>query len=138
MWVEADTNLSGGEALIRQVVQGRKFFRDEFGIDSRVLWLPDVFGYSGAVPQILKGCGCSGFATQKITWLITAVSQFPYTTFWWEGIDGSAIPAHIYYDYNSQTRPNAFSNVGTTACKKIPYDRSCLPLDGRWWWRTNA
>lgn len=107
MWVEADTNLSGGEALIRQVVHGRKFFQEEFGIDSRVLWLPDVFGYSGAVPQILKGCGCSGFATQKITWAYNGGEPFPYTTFWWEGIDGSAIPAHIYYDYNSQTRPNA-------------------------------
>ncbi len=107
MWVEADTNLAGGEALIRQVVLGRKFFRDEFGIDSRVLWLPDVFGYSGAVPQILKGCGCSGFATQKITWAYNGGEPFPSTTFWWEGIDGSAIPAHIYYEYNSQTRPNA-------------------------------
>lgn len=107
MWVEADTNLAGGEALIRQVVLGRKFFRDEFGIDSRVLWLPDVFGYSGALPQILKGCGCSGFATQKITWAYNGGESFPYTTFWWEGIDGSAIPAHIYYEYNSQTRPNA-------------------------------
>lgn len=107
MWVEADTNLAGGEALIRQVVLGRKFFRDEFGVDSRVLWLPDVFGYSGALPQILKGCGCSGFATQKITWAYNGGETFPYTTFWWEGIDGSAIPAHIYYDYNSQTRPNA-------------------------------
>lgn len=107
MWVEADTNLTGGEALIRQVVHGRKFFRDEFGIDSRVLWLPDVFGYSGAVPQILKGCGCSGFATQKITWAYNGGEPFPYTTFWWEGIDGSAIPAHIYYDYNSQTNPNS-------------------------------
>jgi alpha-mannosidase len=107
MWVEADTNLAGGEALIRQVVQGRKFFRDEFGIDSRVLWLPDVFGYSGAVPQILKGCGCSGFATQKITWAYNGGERFPYTTFWWEGIDGSAIPAHIYYDYNSRTNPDS-------------------------------
>jgi alpha-mannosidase len=107
MWVEADTNLAGGEALIRQVVLGRKFFRDEFDIDSRVLWLPDVFGYSGALPQILKGCGCSGFATQKITWAYNGGEPFPYTTFWWEGIDGSAIPAHIYYDYNSHTRPNA-------------------------------
>jgi alpha-mannosidase len=107
MWVEADTNLSGGEALIRQVVLGRKFFREEFGIDSRVLWLPDVFGYSGAVPQILKDCGCSGFATQKITWAYNGGERFPYTTFWWEGIDGSAIPAHIYYDYNSQTSPKA-------------------------------
>ncbi len=107
MWVEGDTNLAGGEALIRQVIYGRRFFKEEFGVDSRVLWLPDVFGYSGALPQILKGCGCVGFATQKITWAYNGGEPFPYNTFWWEGIDGSAIPAHIYTDYNSQTRPNA-------------------------------
>ena len=107
MWVEADTNVSGGEALIRQVMYGRQFFQDELGVDSRVLWLPDVFGYSGALPQILVGCGCSGFATQKITWAYNGGDPFPYNIFWWEGIDGSAIPAHIYTDYNSQTRPNA-------------------------------
>ena len=107
MWVEADTNVSGGEALIRQVMYGRQFFRDELGVDSRVLWLPDVFGYSGALPQILVGCGCNGFATQKITWAYNGGDPFPYNVFWWEGIDGSSIPAHIYTDYNSQTRPNA-------------------------------
>lgn len=106
MWVEADTNLSGGEALIRQVMYGQKFFREKFGVESKVLWLPDVFGYSGALPQILKGCGCVGFATQKITWAYNGGEKFPYNTFWWEGIDGSAIPAHIYTDYNSQTRPS--------------------------------
>ncbi|MBE0698863.1 MAG: alpha-mannosidase [Anaerolineaceae bacterium] len=107
MWVEADTNVSGGEALIRQVMYGRQYFQKEFGIDSRVLWLPDVFGYSGAMPQILKGCGVIGFSTQKITWAYNGGDPFPYNTFWWEGIDGSAIPAHIFFDYNSQLRPNA-------------------------------
>lgn len=105
MWVEADTNVSGGEALIRQVVYGRQFFQQELGVDSRVLWLPDVFGYSGAVPQILAGCGMIGFSTQKITWAYNGGETFPYNTFWWEGIDGTAIPAHIFFDYNSQTRP---------------------------------
>ncbi len=107
MWVEADTNISGGEALIRQVMQGRKFFREEFGIDSRVLWLPDVFGYSGALPQILAGCGLTGFATQKITWAYNGGDPFPYNIFWWEGIDGTAVPAHIFNDYNSEMRPAA-------------------------------
>ncbi len=105
MWVEADTNLSGGESLIRQILYGRAFFRDELGVDSRVLWLPDVFGYSGALPQILKGCGMIGFATQKITWAYNGGERFPYNVFWWEGIDGSAIPAHIFTDYNSEMRP---------------------------------
>lgn len=105
MWVEADTNLSGGESLIRQILYGRAFFRDELGVDSRVLWLPDVFGYSGALPQILKGSGMIGFATQKITWAYNGGERFPYNIFWWEGIDGSAIPAHIFTDYNSEMRP---------------------------------
>jgi alpha-mannosidase len=114
MWVEADTNVSGGESLIRQVLYGRKFFREELGSDSRVLWLPDVFGYSGALPQILRGCGMIGFSTQKITWAYGGGEPFPYNTFWWEGIDGTAIPAHIFTDYNSQTRPkNAFERWNT-------------------------
>ena len=92
MWVEADTNVAGGEALIRQVMYGRQFFKEEFGVDSRVLWLPDVFGYSGALPQILKGCGVIGFATQKITWAYNGGDPFPYNTFWWEGIDGIGHP----------------------------------------------
>ena len=107
MWVEADTNVTGGESLIRQVMYGQQFFKEELDFDSRVLWLPDVFGYSGALPQILKGCGVVGFTTQKITWAYNGGDPFPYNTFWWEGIDGSAIPAHIFTDYNSQVRPNS-------------------------------
>jgi len=118
MWVEADTNVSGGEALIRQVVYGRQFFRDELGTDSRVLWLPDVFGYSGAVPQILAGCGMIGFSTQKITWAYNGGEPFPYNTFWWEGIDGTAIPAHIFTDYNSQTRPRHIMERWKTRLQK--------------------
>ena len=107
MWVEADTNVSGGEALVRQVMYGKRYFEEELGVDSKVLWLPDVFGYSGALPQILVGCEMIGFTTQKITWAYGGGDPFPYNTFWWEGIDGTAIPAHIFTEYNSQTRPNA-------------------------------
>jgi alpha-mannosidase len=107
MWLEADTNLTGGESLIRQVMLWRRYFKQEFGVDSRILWLPDVFGYSGALPQILRGCGCVGFATQKITWNYNGGEPFPYNTFHWEGIDGTSIPAHIYTDYTSLTRPSA-------------------------------
>ena len=107
MWVEADTNLTSGESLIRQILVGKHFFQGEFGIDSKILWLPDVFGYSGSLPQILRGCGCTGFATQKITWAYHGGEAFPYNTFSWEGIDGTSIPAHIFTDYNSQTRPSA-------------------------------
>jgi len=107
MWVEADTNLTSGESLIRQIMYAKQFFKQEFSINTEVLWLPDVFGYSGALPQILVSCGCIGFATQKITWTYHGGEQFPYNTFLWEGIDGTAIPAHIFTDYNSETRPSS-------------------------------
>jgi alpha-mannosidase len=126
MWVEADTNLSGGESLIRQIINGKRFFREEFGIESTILWLPDVFGYSGALPQILNGCGCSGFTTQKITWAYHGGERFPYNTFLWEGIDGTSIPAHIFTDYNSQTRPSALLERWNTRLQSLGIDRMIL------------
>ncbi len=107
MWVEADTNITGGESLIRQIIFAKQFFRQEFSKDMEVMWLPDVFGYTGSLPQILLNCGCTSFATQKITWIYHGGDPFPYNTFMWEGIDGSAIPAHIFSDYNSHTRPGS-------------------------------
>ena len=68
MWVEADCNLSSGESLVRQVLVGKNFFKDEFGIETDVLWLPDVFGYSAALPQILQKAGVDYFSTIKINW----------------------------------------------------------------------
>ena len=89
MWLEADCNLSSGESLVRQIMFGKRFFKEEFGVDSRVLWLPDVFGYSAAMPQILKKCGVDKFVTSKISWNDT--NTIPYDLFMWEGIDGSKI-----------------------------------------------
>ncbi len=93
MWVEADCNLSSGESLVRQVMYGKNFFRDEFGVDNRVLWLPDVFGYSAALPQILKKSGVDWFVTSKISWNDTNV--MPYETFRWQGIDGTEINSYF-------------------------------------------
>ena len=126
MWVEADTNLTGGESLIRQILKGKRFFQDEFDIDSRILWLPDVFGYSGALPQILRSCECDGFATQKITWVYHGGEPFPYNTFLWVGIDGSSIPAHIFTDYNSQTRPSALLERWNTRLQMLGVDKMLL------------
>jgi alpha-mannosidase len=109
MWIEADTNVSGGEALIRQFVRGKRFFKQEFGVDNELMWLPDVFGYSGAMPQIMRGCAIKYFATQKIFWTYNGGDPFPYNTFTWEGVDGSEVLAHIFNDYNSLTDPNALS-----------------------------
>ncbi|MHB9031726.1 MAG: alpha-mannosidase [Anaerolineae bacterium] len=103
MWVEADTNISGGESLIRQFVHGQRFFKEEFGVRCEMLWLPDVFGYSGAVPQILRGCGIKYFSTAKIFWAYNGGDPFPFNTFTWEGIDGSGVLVHLTNDYNSHT-----------------------------------
>jgi alpha-mannosidase len=105
MWVEADTNVTGGESLIRQFVHGKRFFRDEFGVDCELLWLPDVFGYTGALPQILAGCGIKYFSTQKIFWAYKGGEIFPHNTFRWEGIDGSEVLVHLHNDYNSEMSP---------------------------------
>jgi len=105
MWVEADTNVTGGESLIRQFMYGLKYFRDEFGVRCKLMWLPDVFGYSGAIPQLIAGCGLKYFSTQKIFWTYNGGEVFPYNTFWWEGIDGTRVLSHIHNDYNSHTDP---------------------------------
>ena len=97
MWLEADTNITGGESLIRQIMYGKKFMKDEFGIENKVLWLPDVFGYSAALPQILKKCGIDTFFTSKINW--NEVDIFPHDTFVWRGLDGSEIMAIFAKNY---------------------------------------
>lgn len=89
MWLEADCNLTGGESLVRQILKGEKFFKDEFGIPSKSLWLPDVFGYSAALPQILKKSGIPYFMTTKIAW--NQYNQLPNDTFMWRGLDGSEV-----------------------------------------------
>ena len=93
MWVEADCNLSSGESLVRQIIYGKRFFREEFGKDNRVLWLPDVFGYSAALPQILKKSGVDWFVTSKIAWNDT--NTMPYETFAWKGLDGSVVNTYF-------------------------------------------
>lgn len=93
MWVEADCNLSSGESLVRQFLHGKKFFKEEFGKDNEVLWLPDVFGYSGALPQIMKKSGIKYFMTTKLAW--NQFNKIPNDTFLWKGIDGSKILTHF-------------------------------------------
>ena len=93
MWVESDTNLVGGEALVRQFVEGTSFFRDEFGVQPREVWLPDTFGFTAAFPQIARAAGAEYFLSQKISWNET--NRFPHHTFLWEGVDGSRIFAHF-------------------------------------------
>lgn len=101
VYVESDTNLAGGESLVRQFVLGKRWFRREFGTDSRVAWLPDTFGFSGALPQIMKECRVPYFATQKLLRCDPECEQFPYNLFWWEGIDGTRTLSHIYKKNNA-------------------------------------
>lgn len=107
MWVECDCNIPSGESIIRQFLYGGKFFRQELGRDSDVVWLPDVFGYAANLPQIMRGCGKKYFMTIKLTW--NTVNKFPYKTFRWRGIDGSEVLAHMapQGDYNSSASPFA-------------------------------
>jgi alpha-mannosidase len=93
MWVEPDTNVPSGESLVRQLVYGKRFFAEEFGVETHELWIPDVFGYSAALPQIAREAGVTSLITQKMSWNDT--NRFPHTTFWWEGHDGSRLLAHF-------------------------------------------
>ncbi len=105
MWVEADCNLISGESMVRQFLHGKNFFMDEFGVDVKNLWIPDVFGYSAAMPQIIRKAGCDYFLTQKISW--NQFNQFPYNTFMWCGIDGSEVLTHFPPEntYNAMVSP---------------------------------
>ena len=110
MWVEPDTNMTSGESLIRQILHGKRFYREEFGVDCRLLWLPDSFGYSAVLPQILKGCGVEYLTTQKIFWTYNGADRFPYHYFTWQGMDGSEITTFLHMDYTS--RSDAATVVG--------------------------
>lgn len=95
MWIEADCNLSGAESLARQFLLGRTFFREHFGdgVESPVLWLPDVFGYAWALPQLIKQAGLEYFFTIKIGW--SQYNRLPYDSFWWQGLDGTRVLTHF-------------------------------------------
>ncbi|MBN1344959.1 MAG: alpha-mannosidase [Phycisphaerae bacterium] len=129
MWVEADCNTTGGEALVRQMLYGVEFYRKEFGTRPRSLWLPDVFGYSGALPQILQRCGLPYFFTCKLHW--QSRNPFPDHLFWWRGIDGSSVLAHIPLipnGYNSNTEPHDLRTSWRNFLQKSEYDEVLVPF----------
>ena len=116
MWVEADTNVPSGESLVRQFVYGKRFFSDQLGVETHEMWLPDVFGYSAALPQIANGAGVDVLVTQKMSWNDT--NQFPHSTFWWEGHDGSRVLAHF--------PPAATYNGTVTVAELLNDDRNFM------------
>ncbi len=107
VWAEPDTNMSSGESLIRQFMYGKRFYKDELGVDCEVLWLPDVFGYSGSLPQIMRGCGVKYFSSWKIFWNYHGGEDFPHHIFTWEGIDGSEVLVELVNGYGMGCIPDS-------------------------------
>ena len=131
VWVECDCNITSGESMIRQFLWGQRFTREYFGFTSDAFWLPDTFGYSAAIPQIMKGCDVKYFLTTKMAWNDT--NQFPYDTFYWKGIDGTRVFAHLnkthvwpapkdFYEYVYGTKsPDAIRQKYVSDRKLISY-----------------
>lgn len=109
MWVEADCNVTSGESLVRQFLHGKKFFKEEFGKENKNLWLPDVFGYSAALPQILRKSGIDYFMTTKIAW--NQFNKLPMDTFMWKGIDGTEVFTHLITTQDVGTPADSFSTT---------------------------
>ena len=128
MWVEPDTNMTSGESLIRQIMHGKRFYRDEFGVECQLLWLPDTFGYSAALPQILRGCGVKYLTTQKIFWSYNGGEKFPYHYFTWEGMDGSQVTSFLHMDYTSRTDAKTVSDRWKNRVQKRDMDSFLLPF----------
>ncbi|WP_328580658.1 alpha-mannosidase [Streptomyces sp. NBC_00370] len=127
MWVESDSNLTGGESLVRQFTHGKRFFLDEFGIEPREVWLPDSFGYSAALPQIMRLAGAEWFLTQKISW--NTVNRFPHHTFRWEGIDGTRMFTHFPPAdmYNSEVKGAEVHHAARNFAEQGEARHSLLP-----------
>ncbi|MEU7749165.1 glycoside hydrolase family 38 C-terminal domain-containing protein [Nonomuraea sp. NPDC049158] len=127
MWVEADGVIPTGESMVRQLTYGKRYFIDRFGREPREMWLPDSFGYSGALPQLARRAGSRWFLTQKISWNDTTV--FPHHSFWWEGIDGTRIFTHFppAETYAAEVTAAELRHAVTTFKDKAIASHSLLP-----------
>ena len=114
-WVESDTNLAGSESLVRQVLFGKRFIRREFGVDCKVLWMPDTFGFSWVIPQLMKKSGMEYFASSSIHW--SKFNRFPHDTFRWRGMDGSEVLV-TFFTAPGETKKNHYNYNGLAT----PYD----------------
>ncbi len=126
MWVECDSNLPGGEAMVRQFTYGKRFFAEELGVEANEVWLPDTFGYSGALPQIARLAESRWFMSQKMSWNTTDV--FPHHTFRWEGIDGTRIFTHFPPSdtYNAQVLGSELARSANNFKDAGPANRSLM------------
>ncbi|MDK1328113.1 glycoside hydrolase family 38 C-terminal domain-containing protein [Arthrobacter sp. zg-Y1143] len=128
MWVESDTNMPSGESLARQFVAGKRFFREQLGVEPEVVWLPDSFGYSAALPQIARAAGARWFLTQKISWNET--NTMPHSTFRWEGIDGTQLFTHFppVDTYNSELSGQELARAQRQFAEKGFANSSLVPF----------
>jgi alpha-mannosidase len=130
MWVEPDTNMPTGESLTRQILYGQRFFEKEFGRRHTVCWLPDCFGFSGALPQLLRQGGIGSFFTIKVNWSET--NKMPADLFWWEGLDGSRVLAHTFDNpmagYNGFVQPDCLVPTWRNFRGKVAHDTSLLAV----------
>lgn len=125
-WVEPDCSMPSGESFVRQVLHGARFFREEFGVVPDYCWQPDVFGYHGQLPQILRKSGHEYFMTQKLSW--NAVNRFPHQSFHWEGIDGTRILTHMLPEetYNGPAAARSLKKIAADYAQKDVSDRALM------------
>lgn len=125
-WVESDTNVPDGESLIRQMLYGKRFFKEEFGIEPKLLWLPDTFGYTASLPQILSKCDIPYFITQKLSW--NTVNKFPYQSFNWSGNGPGEVLAHLLpaNTYNSPITPEEVRRIEETYTERDVSDKAFM------------
>ena len=112
LWLEPDANMTGGESLIRHILRGARYHRQSFGVTPKIVWLPDTFGYSAALPQIMRLAGLEVFVTHKLSWNDT--NRMPNETFWWQGLDGSRVATYFL-----TTQPMESTSIGTTYCPDL-------------------
>ena len=128
MYVEPDTNMPSGEALVRQLVFGKRFYREELGVESKLLWLPDTFGYSAVLPQLLASCGVRYLVTQKIFWSYNEGDPFPYHYFTWKGMDGSTVTSFLPTSYTYRTDPTELCSVWKKRVQKRHLEDFLVPF----------
>jgi len=128
MWLEPDSNMSGGESLIRQMLYGLKFYREEFGVDCKLLWLPDTFGYTAALPQIIKGFGVPYLMAQKVFESYNSHARFPYHYLKWEGMDGSQVTTFMPTSYSYRMTPAHNIQTWDERSQKDELDRFLIPF----------
>jgi alpha-mannosidase len=128
MWVEPDLNMPDGESLVRQLLIGKRFFKDKFGVDVRIGWNPDSFGYNWQLPQIYKKSGIDYFVTQKMAWNDT--NQLPLKLFWWQSPDGSRVLTYFPHDYGNEIEPLRMARDLATSETLNPGNTNLMHLFG--------